>query len=101
MGKSGMNEIEEDTTRGDETEEMKVQEHGEKNKRKTVEDKGRKASTRDVVKLLKWIVILAVVVILVGADYKLVNFRSAARKGADDYRDSHNESCQPESLFHW
>ena len=71
MGKSGMNEIEEDTTRGDETEEMKVQEHGEKNKRKTVEDKGRKASTRDVVKLLKWIVILAVVVILVGAGYKL------------------------------
>ena len=71
MGKSGMNEMEEDTTRGDETEEMKVQEHGEKNKRKTVEDKGRKASTRDVVKLLKWIVILAVVVILVGAGYKL------------------------------
>ena len=35
MGKSGMNEIEEDTARGDETEEMKVQEHGEKNKRKT------------------------------------------------------------------
>ena len=33
MGKSGMNEIEEDTTRGDETEAMKVQEHGEKNKR--------------------------------------------------------------------
>lgn len=35
------------------------------------------------------------------ADDELVNFRSAARKGADDYRDSHNESCQPESLFHW
>lgn len=71
MGKSGMSEMEEDTTRGDETEAMKVQEHGEKNKRKTVEDKGRKTSTRDVVKLLKWIVILAVVVILVGAGYKL------------------------------
>ena len=71
MGKSKMNEIGEDTTKETETEEMKVQEHGEKNKRKTVEDKGRKASTRDVVKLLKWIVILAVVVILVGAGYKL------------------------------
>ena len=44
MGKSGMNEMEEDTTRGDETEAMKVQEHGENNKRKTVEDKGRKTS---------------------------------------------------------
>lgn len=71
MGKSGMNEMEEDTTRGDETEAMQVQEHGEKKKRKTVEDKGRKTSTRDVVKLLKWIVILAVVVLLIGAGYKL------------------------------
>ena len=71
MSKSGMNEMEEDTTRGDETEAMKVQERGENNKRKTVEDKGRKTSIRDVVKLLKWIVILAVVVILVGAGYKL------------------------------
>lgn len=71
MGKSGMNEMQEDTTGGDETEAMQVQEHREKNKRKTVEDKGRKASTRDVVKLLKWIVILAVVVLLIGAGYKL------------------------------
>ena len=71
MDKSGMSEMEEDTIRGDETEVMKVQEHREKNKRKTVEDKGRKASTRDVVKLMKWVVILAVVVILIGAGYKL------------------------------
>lgn len=71
MGKSGMNEMQEDTTGGDETEAMQVHEHGEKNKRKTVEDKGRKTSTRDVVKLLKWIVILAVVVLLIGAGYKL------------------------------
>ena len=35
------------------------------------------------------------------ADDELVNLRSAARKGADDYRDSHNESRQSESLFHW
>lgn len=42
MGKSGMNEIEEDTTRGDETEEMKVQEHGEKINEKQLRIKAEK-----------------------------------------------------------
>ncbi len=67
MGKSKMNEIGEDTTKETETEEMKVQEPGRKN----VQKKGEKTSKRDVVKLLKWFVILAVVVIVVVVGYKL------------------------------
>ena len=71
MGKSGMNENEEDVTKENEMAEIRVQEQGRRNKHKRNEDKGEKASTRDVVKLLKWFVILAVVVILVVVGYKL------------------------------
>ena len=66
MGKSGMNEIEEDTAK-----ETGMQEQGRKNKHKRNEDKGQKLSARDVTKLLKWVIILAVVVILVVVGYKL------------------------------
>ena len=65
MGKSGMNEIEEDTAK-----ETGMQEQGRKNKHKRNEDKGQKLSARDVTKLLKWVIILAVVVILVVVGYK-------------------------------
>lgn len=59
MGKSGMNEIDEDTM-------------GEKDKkRKGRSDKGHKRAVRDVVKLVKWVIILAVVVIVVIVGYKL------------------------------
>ena len=66
MGKSGMNEIEEDTAK-----ETGMQEQGRKNKHKRNKDKGQKLSARDVTKLLKWVIILAVVVILVVVGYKL------------------------------
>ena len=59
MGKSGMNEIDEDAM-------------GEKDKkRKGRSDKGHKRAARDVVKLVKWVIILAVVVIVVIVGYKL------------------------------
>ena len=48
MGKSGMNEIEEDTAK-----ETGMQEQGRKNKHKRNKDKGQKLSARDVTKLLK------------------------------------------------
>ena len=66
MGKSGMNEIEEDTAK-----ETGMQEQGRKNKHKRNKDKGQKLSARDVTKLLKWVIILVVVVILVVVGYKL------------------------------
>ncbi len=71
MGKSGMNEIEEDITKEAEMDEIKVREQDRKSKHKGNKDKGVKSSTRDVIKLLKWFVILAVVVILVVVGYKL------------------------------
>lgn len=59
MGKSGMNEIDEDAM-------------GEKDKKcKGRSDKGHKRAVRDVVKLVKWVIILAVVVIVVIVGYKL------------------------------
>lgn len=59
MGKSGMNEIGEDTME-------------EKDKRhKGRRDKGDKRTARDVVKLVKWVIMLAVVVIVVIVGYKL------------------------------
>lgn len=71
MGKSGMDELEEDTAKEAETKEMKEQEQGRNNKRKKNEDKGQKLSARDITKLLKWVIILAVVVIVVVVGYKL------------------------------
>ena len=52
MGKSGMNEIEEDTAK-----ETGMQEQGRKNKHKRNKDKGQKLSARDVTKLLKWVIL--------------------------------------------
>lgn len=68
MGKSKMNEIGEDTTKETDMDDIEVQEQ----RTKKLQKKGEKTSTRDVVKLLKWFVILAVVVIVVVAGYKLV-----------------------------
>ncbi len=62
-----MNEIGEDTTKETDMDDIEVQEQRTKKPQK----KGEKTSTRDVVKLLKWFVILAVVVIVVVAGYKL------------------------------
>ncbi len=67
MGKSKMNEIGEDTTKETAMDDIEVQEQ----RTKKLQKKGEKTSTRDVVKLLKWVVILAVVVIVVVAGYKL------------------------------
>lgn len=67
MGKSKMNEIGEDTTKETDMDDIEVQEQ----RTKKLQKKGEKTSTRDVVKLLKWFVILAVVVIVVVAGYKL------------------------------
>ena len=91
MGKSGMNEIEEDTAK-----ETGMQEQGRKNKHKRNKDKGQKLSARDVTKLLKWVIILAVVVILVVVGYKLakqlgMSVEEAGRK--ERYR-IFNEACK-------
>lgn len=67
MGKSGMDELEEDTAKETDMDDIEVQEQ----RTKKVQKKGKKTSTRDVVKLLKWIIILAVVVIMVVVGYKL------------------------------
>ena len=66
MGKSKMNEIEEDTAKETDMDEREVREQVKRNA-----DKGQKISARDITKLLKWVIILAVVVIVDVVGYKL------------------------------